>query len=146
MAQQKTTFFCKAVNFSLFLIFYYTIEAIFCFIFGYKRIKNGTKRQKKCLFYTSNTGTIKTTRITGSLFFGYKPHVPLGAEAPSRKNYQPHYISQQPLLRGCYFLLGSPVNGSTSSFKTICSSTTSSCNCSRIYFFIASLFLPTVST
>ena len=89
---------------------------------------------------------IKTTRITGSLFFGYKPHVPLGAEAPSRKNYQPHYISQQPLLRGCYFLLGSPVNGSTSSFKTICSSTTSSCNCSRIYFFIASLFLPTVST
>ena len=56
---------------------------------------------------------------------------------------------QRPPSGGCFYLLsfvGSPVNGSIYSFILSCSASLSSCNWFTMYFFIASLFLPTVST
>ena len=89
-----------------------------------------------------------TTGWAGGLIRRFKRMVPaalLVLEVPDNRN---NFSAATSRWLSFYLLpfTGSPVNGSIYSFMLNCSYSLSSCNWFAIYFFIASLFRPTVVT
>ena len=104
-------------------------------------------------FTVSDICVIKTTGSAGGLLCGCNPLLPASAIAHWNDCHSHHFfwlLLKQLIFLFTYYLtifylplfVGSPVNGSNSSFISSCSDVLSSINWFRIYFSIAVLFLP----